>query len=374
MTSKLILLISFVSISWLKAQTVSTVTEGTITDGLGIDSQGNIYGSDFGGDTVYKYNPTTGEVSVFQTGFSNPNGIGVNSDDEVFVCDHTGNTIYMYDTSGNLLDTFTGFTTPTGIKETPDMDGYMLVVEYQANRIKLLDADIGDVEVLVSGSPLNGPAGIAYIGNTPYIGNFNDRKIFRLDNYDTLVEIAQLPATAAGSNFLGFLTAKGGFLFATQLGEHKIYRIDPVSGEVVLFAGSVAGGDDGPLEDATFNLPNGILADEANDRLYISDAQPKNLRIIDGVTLGANDNRIIINELKLFPNPPQDALMLQGKLPAGAYQVFVYDTLGSRLLSQKMDVLQGQIYSEIDVSRLPSGTYVLELSKGNIAISKKFVK
>ncbi|MBX2828159.1 MAG: T9SS type A sorting domain-containing protein [Flavobacteriaceae bacterium] len=372
MTAKLALLLSILTLSLLKAQTVSTVTDGTITDGLGIDSQGNIYGSDYGGDTVYKYHPSTGEVTVFQTGFSNPNGIGVTSEDEIFICDHTGNAIYRYDIDGNLLNTYTDFTTPAGIKELPDGEG-MLVVEYGTNKIKTLDPATGNTETIVSGSLLAGPAGIAFLNDETYIGNFNNLRILRLEDTGELTLIAQLPATAAGSNFLGFLTAKGNSLFATQLGEHKIYRIDPASGEVFLFAGSEAGSDDGPLEEATFNLPNGILADEVNDRLYISDAQLKNLRIIDGITLGEADRPIAMSEVRLFPNPTQDTLMINANLPAGAYHVIVYNTLGNRVLSKKIDMLPLQNNTSIDVSQLVSGTYILELVKGTTAITKKFL-
>lgn len=257
--------------------TVTTVAEGSYYDGLAVDSQGNIYGSNFVGDAVYKLD-TSGEVSVFVEGLNSPNGIGVNSKDEVYVCDHFGNTIFKYDNQGNSLASFAAVS-PAGIKKIPGSDD-MLFVEYNTNTINILKED-GSINKLFEGEPINGPAGIAFDrkGNA-YIGNFNDRKIYKYKNGEVSF-VAQLPAEAENFNFLGFLTYAKGYLYATQLGEHRIYKINPnKTDEFEVFAGSVLGNADGDISEATFNFPNGILASRDQKTLYVTDAGTSNLRII----------------------------------------------------------------------------------------------
>ncbi|MBQ4818955.1 SMP-30/gluconolactonase/LRE family protein [Aquimarina sp. MMG016] len=257
--------------------TVSTVEEGNFFDGLEPDSKGNIYGSDFRGDSVFKLDKS-GNVTVFVSGLNSPNGIGVNNNDEVYVCDNFGNAIFKYDQEGNQLESFVAVS-PAGIKKIPGSND-MLFVEYNTNTINRLSED-GIITKLFEGAPVNGPAGIAFDrrGNT-YIGNFNDRKILKYKDGE-VTEIAELPAGAENTNFLGFLTYAKGFLFATQLGEHKIYKINPNKvNDFEVFAGSILGNNDGDLSEATFNFPNGIVASRDQKTLYVSDAGTNNLRII----------------------------------------------------------------------------------------------
>ncbi|WP_378181008.1 SMP-30/gluconolactonase/LRE family protein [Aquimarina sp. SS2-1] len=257
---------------------VETVTDGSFSDGLAIDRKGNLYGSDFYGNTVYKMTPSK-EVTVFADSLVSPNGIGINKDGEVFVCDHFGNTIYKYSQEGIQLDSIPAIS-PAGIKRIPGTSD-MLFVEYNTNTINVLSED-NTITKLHEGTPINGPAGIAFDrrGNI-YIGNFNDRKIYKYKD-GNLSFVAELPAEAPNANFLGFLTYAKGFLFATQLGEHKIYKINPnKENEVEVLAGSVLGNDDGDISEATFNFPNGILASPNGKVLYVSDAGTRNLRIIE---------------------------------------------------------------------------------------------
>ncbi len=257
---------------------VETVADGSFSDGLAIDRKGNLYGSDFYGNTVYKMSPSK-EVTVFADGLISPNGIGINKDEEIYVCDHLGNTIYKYSQEGIQLDSIPAIS-PAGIKRIPGTND-MLFVEYNTNTINLLSED-NTITKLHEGSPINGPAGIAFDrrGNT-YIGNFNDRKIYKYKD-GALSFIAELPAEAPNANFLGFLTYAKGFLFATQLGEHKIYKINPnKENDFEVFAGSTLGNNDGDISEATFNFPNGILASSNGKFLYVSDAGTSNLRIIE---------------------------------------------------------------------------------------------
>ena len=278
--------------SILLSLSVSTINEGSFTDGLALDSQGNLYCSGYGFNTVYKYG-TNGRVSVFKDNIVTPNGIGINAVDEIYICSHQANKILKYNISGNLMETYSNFMTPSGILNIPNTTD-MLVVEYgneytdattiTNSKIKKLAAD-GTITTLHSGLPLNGPAGITFINDIPYIANFNDRKIFKFEN-GKLSEIAQLPSEGpANRNFLGFLSSIDGQLIATHIGGHKVYKIDPNSGVTSIYIGSTLGSVDGNINIATLDSPNGIIADKTNKIIYISQGSQsisgKNLRIIN---------------------------------------------------------------------------------------------
>ncbi|WP_282043797.1 T9SS type A sorting domain-containing protein [Winogradskyella flava] len=382
---KKILLLSLILCSYsIVSQTVSTVTGGNFHDGLAVDSQGNVYGSDFPPvapfpnpiKNVYKYD-TSGNVTVFATGFVSPNGIGINSQDEVYVCDHFANNIKKFSSDGTLLMTTTigQFTTPAGIKPIPNtLD--MLVVEYNNNsgrKIKQLSAD-GTVTTLFSGAPLNGPAGIAFIGDTPYIANFNDRKIFRFQN-SFLTEVAQLPSSNnPQTDFLGFLTSANGLLYATHFGLNSIYTINPTTGEVNLFAGSSQGGQDGDISIATFNGPNGIVADESTGKIYVSDAGVKNLRIIENAFLSTEDFTADSFRLHAFPNPAKDSLKIEMKLNIlDPLEIQIIDATGKIIYQKSFTIDDSKFSFAIPTTAWEEGTYILHCIQSNKKITKKIM-
>ena len=308
---KLLLYVTcFFTISTLTSQTVSTITEGNFTDGLGIDSQGIIYGSDFSGTNVYKYDPSTEQVTTFATGFTNPNGIGVSSSDEVYICEAGGGTIHKFDVDGNVLETFTGLNNPTGVQYDV-LNDIIYWVSYNESSLYELDPVTGTSTQIYIGAPLNGPSGIAFVGDNVFISNFNDRRIFRLEDDDSLTEITQLPSIGPpNTDFCGFLASKDSQLIATHIGGHRIFRINPLNGQFEVIAGSTQGTADGDITEATFFQPNGIVGDNSNDRIYITDAAPNNLRIIDGITLSTTDLENPLS-LQFLPNPTKDLLFIK---------------------------------------------------------------
>ncbi|WP_299680299.1 T9SS type A sorting domain-containing protein [uncultured Dokdonia sp.] len=357
-----------------QAQTVTTVTEGSFYDGFGITSNGDVYCSNFQGNEVFKYEFTTGNVTTFATGFTNPNGIGVTDDDRIYICEAGGGTIHIYHTDGSLLDTVTGLNNPTGIKYNIQDDN-LLWVSYNQSSLNYLDPDDNETGIIIQGAPLNGPSGIAFIGDQTYISNYNDRKIFRLESDETLTEIAQLPAGAAQNNVLGFLTSKGGFLYGTQIGEHRIYRIDPETGGVFLFAGSTLGNTDGDIDTATFNFPNGILGDTTNDRIYISDAGSANLRIIENVSLSVNAFAKADTSIQLFPNMQNDSITIKGTLiNAQNYELNVYNTSG-QLIETVVGVIQeGELLTTLMTSTWGKGVYLIKINAEETVVTKRFIK
>lgn len=354
------------------AQIVSTISDGQMTDGIGLDSDGNLYCSNFAGPEVFKVDPS-GIVTIFKDVFTNPNGITVNDNDEIFICDHGANKIYKYDQAGVELAVYdTLLNTPTGIHQIPGTSD-MLVAEYSTNRLKKLESN-GTVTTLINNMGLNGPSGIAFINDTAYLSNFNNRKIFRYDeSAGSIIEIAELPSTPGQFNSCGFLSAMDGLLYATHLSANKIYVINPHTGVVSEFAGSVQGADDGDFTQATFNGPNGILCDEANQRMYITDYVPGNLRIIDNISLEVNDiyTTALFTLTQDFQNA-QVQLDIDRKV-TDSFSVEIVNAVGQVLQSNNYQASQKQV--QLSTFNFATGTYFVIVKTKHSASSRTiFIK
>ena len=362
---------SFIFFS-INAQTVSTITGGDCTDGLAQDHLGNIYCSDWGGNIVYRID-SLGNSSIFKGGFVNPNGIAVDDTNQVYVCDHTDNRVEKYDQSGNLIRNYTGFNSPAGIKRLPNSDSF-IVVEYNTGRIKILQPN-GTVTLKHTGLPLNGPAGIAIIDTAVYIANFNDRRIYSYVN-DSLHFIAQLPSHPGNFNFLGFLTALNGKLYATHISGNRIYEIDPSSGLMSVFAGNgTSGTQDGAIGIATFKQPNGILADTVNDILYISEAGSKNLRVISNLAVSLPELENSLSNFSLFPNPVDYQLnILLPDQSTKSFTLNIYDQLGREIYSDEKTFINRKVTIQIDHAIFSPGNYAISLKSGNTIATKLFIK
>ncbi|MBX2828157.1 MAG: T9SS type A sorting domain-containing protein [Flavobacteriaceae bacterium] len=363
------LIMLFVITGGLYGQTVTTFTGGTPDDGIAVDSNGNIYCSQYTGDTIFKFTPT-GEVSSFATGLNTPNGLAFNSNDELYACDGQGNTVYIYDLDGNVLQTFPITGHPSGMIKTVDGDD-MVATTYVGDTVFSISTD-GTIDEISSDVGLNGPVGLAYDdAGTLYVGNFNDRDIYRVSETGEL----DFVATVGNTSNLGFITYGQGMLWGTVLGEHKIYKINPEGiNDVTVFAGSTAGGNDGDISEATFSQPNGILFNQAQDTMYVTDFGTKNLRIITDFTLGTGDSGLDENTLQLSPNPAQNHLFLEGKLPYGKYEVGLYSVSGKLLSEMSISSIGNRIAEPLNVSHLHAGVYFVKISDGKNIITKRLIK
>lgn len=357
------------------AQTVSTFLEDAaidVDDGLVFDTSGNLYGSNFSGDTVYKITPD-GVATPFATGFTNPNGLAFDPEGNLFAIDWGAGEIKKFDSSGNLLETYSVGPTPSGLIATPD--GTMIYTDTNSNAIKELATD-GTITTLYEGTPLNAPVGLAYDeSNTLYIGNFVGREIYRLVGTDVEF-VATVPDGGASDNpFLGFIAYADGFLYGTTFGGHKIYKIDPTQvDDVSLFTGGVQGDTDGDISEATFSYPNGIIYNPAQDALYISEfSGVGNIRKIEDVTLGNGDlSKDVV--FTIAPNPSSNLLTINTPDIVSLYQstISIYSVSGALMLK----ALYGNANSKtLNVSRLNSGMYFVEITTEDHKKSvKPFIK
>lgn len=368
----IMMIISFTAMS----QTVTTVIEESPDDGMALDSNGNIYLSEFLSGRVLKYS-TSGEMTVFVEGLTSSNGLAMDSNDNLFVCDYLGQAVVKFDSDGNLLTSYSIVGNASGIIRDFDSDD-MIFCTYDGNTIYRLATD-GIITEIASGGELNGPVGLAISEDgTLFVGNFNDAKIYKVLPSGDLEYVAQVIANG-GAPFLGFITYSQGNLWGTMIDSHEIYSINPNEvDDTTYFAGSDEGSLDGDISEATFSYPSGIAFNSAGDEMYITDSGTGNLRIISGVPLSVTDHELVKNDFSLSPNPVSSVVSLKLSTTLNSsYSVKVFDPLG-KLVSFHKNITgeEASLGKELDVSALKSGLYFVQVSTSNGAtkITKQLVK
>lgn len=355
------------------AQNVTTISDGFLEDGMAIDSDGNLYVAHFSGDKVFKITPA-GDVSPFITGLNTPNGIAFDSNDNLFVCDWQANTIFKYDINGTLLDSYGTSGNPSGIIKSFDSDD-MIFSHYTSSAISQLNTD-GTITPFSNDPSLNGPVGMAYDENgVLYVGNYNNRIIYRVLANESLEYIAQLPGAGQLPN-LGFMTYSNGMLYGTILSAHKIYAINPNgTDDFSVFAGSTAGSMDGDISVATFNMPNGLIFNEAGDVLYVAEFGSKNLRVISNVISPVFETEKQALALDIAPNPAKHSLQIKANLPENTrYELKVYTASGQEMLYFSGVSVGPRFEKTLDISQWTKGSYIIQVISENQSISKKILK
>lgn len=378
-----VFIISLLLTVYLPAQTVSTFIGPNISidDDLIWDAEGNLYGSNYDGSSVFKVTPS-GERSVYMGGFNTPNGLAFDNQGILYVADNIGDRIYKVTPDSVKTQFGDPIDSPSGLHFDRFSDT-LLVTQYGPNRVVKLSPD-GVITPFLSGSPLNGPVGLAYDDDDKlYISNFNDGKILRLDPGNQLTEIADVPGTSFGS--IGFIEYAGGYIYATGIGVHRIYRIS-LAGEMSVFAGTGTSGLlNGPIADARFANPNGIVASPDGSKLYISDYGTKSIREISGIMTSIDwetDPRIPaeFNLEQNYPNPfnPETTIRFQmTTAEAGSLKVFdmngrLVQTLLSGTISAGTHTLRWD-GKNANGAQLASGIYFYKLSAGKFSQVRKMI-
>lgn len=118
-------------------------------------------------------------------------------------------------------------------------------------------------------------------GNLYIVGDNLIRKVSQDGYISTLAgsEAGDRDGQGAEAEFneASFITYAQGFLYVTDLRNHKIKKVS-LMGEVTTFAGSSQGGDDGDLSVATFDSPRSVRYFDS--KFYVIDKN--GIRVIDG--------------------------------------------------------------------------------------------
>ena len=347
-----------------------------IDDGLTIGPDGALYGSRWGpsvampGTTVTRVDLEDNSTALYATGLVNANGLGFDTDGNLFVVSWGSNkvervtpegvrTTYATAASGNLSGLLIHPATGV-IYVTNASDDTVEIVESNGTLTPFLTND---------GSPpeLNGPVGLAVDDDgTLYVSNFSDGKILRVSDTGELTELADLDGPAFFTT--GYITYAAGSLFATGIGTHVIEEVSLADGSVRVLAGTgVAGTTDGPGETAQFDSPNGILATPSGDTLYVSDLNTQAVRRIIRVRETANEpgaapiatSRL----LPVAPNPFAHATTIRVQVDVPQHiTLTVYDALGRRVAMLANEEFPAGTHAvPFEAEALAAGSYLVRL-------------
>ena len=344
----------------LQAQTVSTFLSDAaadVDDDMEFDSSGNLYGSNFAGDTVYKID-ASGVATVFVDGLANPNGIAIDSGGNVFIVEYSAGTIHKYSSAGALIQSYAVGDFPSGLEKSPSSDDMYFTLTSNSS-VNILSPD-GTITEVFQGAPLDIPVGLAFDDDENlYVGNYIGGDIHRV-TLGNAVYLANVPTDGGGSSpFLAFIAYGNGKLWGTIYGSHKIYKVGiETNDDVSLFAGSAQGSDDGPIADATFDNPGGIVFNSDQNAMYISEfSGAGNIRRIDDIPLAVNDLSLNV-DFVISPNPSTNfiSVRIPSNLGLEITQLAVYNVNGALIETKSIN----ESPARLSITNLPTGMYFLK--------------
>lgn len=279
------------SFTLMRKNVVRTLTNSLLegSGGMDADVNGNIYMADFGlatnnpnGANVIKITPE-GDVSNFATGFAGASGNDFDNEGNLYQSNIGGNTVSKVTPDGTVSTFATGLRSPVGIAFDGNSDFY--VCNCGNNTISKVDME-GNVTEFSTSSLLNCPNGIDIDENgNLYIANFSSSTIVKITPDGTASSFATMPG-----NNNGHLLINGDFIYVVSRGLHQIHKVS-FAGEVSLVAGNGARGIvDGPLNVASFSLPNDIAFSPDGKYIYVNDVNGSNP---DGTVISPTIIRVI---------------------------------------------------------------------------------
>ncbi|TPN83900.1 NHL repeat-containing protein [Aquimarina algicola] len=258
----------------------TVVSDFAGNDAVSVDRRGNVFVSEYGqfentggnGTRILKINKQ-GDVSEFITGLIGPLGNAIDNQGNFYV-NNANNTargdVLKVTPNGDriVLATIDGW--PSGL--TLDYKNNIYVSNFATPTVHKITPD-GEVSVYASDPRLAGCVGIDFDrkGNL-VVSNFSTADILSISTDGSVSLVATIPDIVVNGFGIGYSTVVGNSVFATGIAVNKIFRVSLQDGKVEEFAGT---GDaatiDGPIEEASFNGPNGITSDKYERALYISE-------------------------------------------------------------------------------------------------------
>jgi hypothetical protein len=303
--------------------------------GLGIDSQNNIYVADTCNHVIQKISGLIDDVSIFAGSagtdgntngvgavarFKSPFGIAVDSTDNLYVADALGRTVRKI-TTGAAVTTLAGASNVEGSTDgTGGNASFSNLRGLVVSNNTIFAADEGNSNIrqitlggiattwagVASQTGSNDATGITSRFSMPYAvaydtngnafiadrSNHTVRKVTMAGVVTTVAGTAGLAGSADGTggtalfdNPTGIAVDAVGNIYVAESGNHTIRKITHDFTQVTTFAGAatVGGATDGPRANARFLRPEGLAFDSAGN-LYVVDQGNSTVRKITVVT------------------------------------------------------------------------------------------
>ncbi len=236
------------------------VTWGTL-GGVAVDGLGYVYVSNFSSD-VWRI-AKDGKVKLLTDSIYSASGNAIDANGDLLQASHYNNSLYKISRTGKITTIVEGkLNAPVGV--AVDNRGNIFVTNCYSNDIVKIDVE-KKLSIISKHPAYNCPNGLAFDnkGNL-YVVNFDNTIIIKIDSDGNSSKFTTLPGI--GNSHLAFFK---GYLYATQIFEHRVFRIDSYGNYEVFLGDGTTGNSDGKGTQAQVAWPNGIAV--SNDgKLYVN--------------------------------------------------------------------------------------------------------
>lgn len=242
---------------------VTTYVQLTAPDGIAIDKDGNLFATNYGNSQVFKIDSAK-KVTTFLT--NQPGAAGMDFDENgiMYLARYDSSDVVRVSADGLVLDTVaTDILGPIAVEL--DAAGNLYINNNIGPHVSIVNKS--GVQSVYATHGLNNNSSLTLDDNANvYLSLYGSGQLIKISSADrTVSNFTRLPRG------IGFITYSDGFLYATGIRDHKIYRID-LEGKSDVIAGSgIEGHVDGTGDVAQFNTPLGIVASEDGKTLYVAE-------------------------------------------------------------------------------------------------------
>ncbi len=248
------------------------------SDGLVLDSSGNLYAASYAGGQVYKISPEHEVTLLMDTQNGGPAGMVFDDLGNLYIALYNTNTIRRIDADGQVYDWITGLNGPIGLDL--DSEGNLYVANFGGNPTISKISPSGTVSSFVQINAVSRASSIAIDdADNAYLVNYLDSQIYKItpDGSETLLSNSG-PVNNNNNGGFGFIMFNNDQFYLTKNEPYLIETMD-LQGNRSTFAGTGdSGSQDGLATQAEFHKPNGLTVSSDGEIIMVAEGERSSIR------------------------------------------------------------------------------------------------